>query len=478
MLVNKNIFRSALILFFGLIALNSTLFGQAQVQLPEKLAGALRFPTIAHIDTLETDWDSFFAFQKYLAHQFPRLHSTLELETIGGHSLLFKWKGKYAETLPIMFNHHQDVVPADTSMAGAWTYPPFEGKIADGYIWGRGALDTKGPMLAIMEAIEQLIESGFQPPCDIYLALGQDEEVGGMNGARKIAKTLEARNIKMALIFDEGPSVVEAIFEENNPPVALVGLAEKGAVNIQLTAKGLGGHSSIPPFETAIGKMAAAISKVEQNPMPARLLPITLESFRSVAPLLDGKTQFALKNANLLRGQILKALAKEPITDALIRTKISPTVIEGGYKENVLPREVRANLNVRLLQGDSISSVLAYLKEIINDPDIEFQVVPGFVEASPITSSQTAQFAHFKASMLEVYPDAIVSPTLMPAGTDSKNYTRLSENIFRCSPFKIGKEEAERIHNNDERIAISSLENLVHFYRNFIESLPSEWKEN
>ena len=205
----------------------------------------MRFQTVSFNDSAQTDWASFDRFQAFLAKQFPRLHKAVQPEVIGGHSLLYQWVGKNPAAMPVMFNLHQDVVPVSNT-ENAWTYPPFEGTIADGYIWGRGALDTKGPLISVMEAIEQLIIEGFQPPCDVYLALDQDEEVGGKAGASNIAKTLEARQIKLAFVLDEGPSVVEDVFDAADPPVALIGLAEKGFANIELTAHSIGGHSSIP----------------------------------------------------------------------------------------------------------------------------------------------------------------------------------------------------------------------------------------
>lgn len=461
------------LLFF--LLLNTGTYAQQALSLEEKVAGALRFQTISYNDTAKTDWRNFDGFQAYLKIQFPRLHALVLPERIGGHSLLYRWEGKHPSLLPIMFNLHQDVVPVANTHGTAWTYPPFDGTIADGYVWGRGALDTKGPLVALMAAIEQLISEGFQPPCDVYIALGQDEEIGGLQGAFNIAKVLSERKIRLAFVLDEGPSVVEDVFDANDPPVALIGLAEKGFANIELTANGVGGHSSIPSFETAIGTMAAALQKIKKHPMPQHLLPLTLEGLEGVAPIMDKKTQFAIKNNRLLKGQILKAMAKEPITDAVTRTKISPTMINGGIKANILPREVTAILNVRLLQGDSLADVLAHLKKVINDKRVDIKAWPSYTEASPITSSKTTQFALLKSSILEVHPSALISPTLMPAGTDSKNFTGLSENLFRFSPFKIPKAEAERIHNNDERIPIAACQEMQQFYKVLIQKLPEKW---
>ena len=462
--------------FLGIWAFQiPALKAQTNLTLPEKIAASLRYETVSSNDSAQIDWSQFAAFQHFLQQQFPLFHQKASIDTIGGHSLLFHWRGSNAELMPVMFNFHQDVVPIENTQGSTWTYSPFDGKIADGYIWGRGALDNKGPMIAFFDGVEQLLSEGFQPICDIYVALGHDEELGGGMGARQIAQALLARKVSMAFVLDEGPSVVDGIFDPTNPAVALVGLAEKGQGNIEVKAFGPGGHSSVPPSEMAINRLAAALDRIHQNPMQPRLLPLTLEGMKTLAPLMDKRTQMALKNSGMFKGQIIKALAKEPITDVLIRTKISPTMISGGIKPNVLPREVTAMLNVRILQGDSLSTILAHLKKVIDDPEIQLVLQPNWSEASPITSTKTTQFSHLKATFSEIYPNVKVAPVLMPAGTDSKNYVRLTDNIFRCSPFRISKEDLERIHNNDERIPIATCESMRLFYKSLIQNLPSLW---
>ncbi len=437
---------------------------QASLSLEDKVAAIIQFPTVSHADTSLTDWKAFDDLQSNLRADFPLVHTHMELHVLGGHSLLYKWAGADPSQLPVMFYAHQDVVPVETEDGSGWTHPPFSGAIADGYIWGRGALDTKSLIVCQLEAAERLLAAGYQPEGTIYFAYGHDEEVGGNQGAAHIAEFLNARGIKMAWVLDEGLSLILGAFSETDPPIALVGLAEKGHANIELKVLGDGGHSAAPPMETVIGTLAIALDRLQKHQMEEHLLPLVIESLVNAAPLMDKKTQLAMSNVGFFKRIILKALAKDPRTDAIIRTKMSPTIITGGVKNNVLPKEVRANLNVRTMPGDSISDVIAHINSIIDDPRVIVTLLPDATEASPITSHQSLQFEGIKSAVIDIYPSAIVSPALMPAGTDSKHFLELSKNLYRFSPFCIHKDEASRIHNTDERIGVEACRDMLAFY--------------
>lgn len=457
-----------------LVCLPASLLATGEDTLPlhAKIASALRFPTISYVDSLKTDWKAFEDFGNFLRLSFPNVHRECNPELIGGHSLLFRWQGSKPENRPVMFYAHQDVVPVESENGEGWTYPPFSGEIADGFIWGRGALDTKSLIVCQLEAAERLMAVGFRPASTIYFAFGHDEEVGGNQGAAKIAERLKARDIHLDWVLDEGLGVIMGAFKESDPPIALVAMAEKGHANIQLKVLGKGGHSATPPFETVIGKLAIALDRLAKNPMEERLLPLVMESLRNAAPLMDKKTQFAMKNARLLKRQILKALAKDPLTDAIIRTKISPTIIQGGLKSNVLPKEASVVLNVRILPGDSIPSVVEHIRQTINDPSVEITVMEDPTEPSPVTSHQSDEFAMLGQTIRDIYPTAIISPALMPAGTDSKHFIPLSENLFRFSPFCVHKDEGGRIHNTNERISVAACEDMLAFYMLLFQTLP------
>ncbi|MFN8394269.1 MAG: M20/M25/M40 family metallo-hydrolase [Bacteroidia bacterium] len=446
--------------------------GSDSLSLHQKLSRALQFPTISYSDSSLTDWSAYRGFVQFLKDGFPNVHREMELEILGGHALLFKWQGRNAESQPVMFYAHQDVVPVESEDGEGWKFPPFSGEIAEGFVWGRGALDTKSLIICMMEAADRLIAVGFQPSSTIYIALGHDEEVGGNWGAARIARALRERDIRLDWVLDEGLGVIDGAFKDSDPPIALVAMAEKGHANIELRVKGGGGHSAAPPFETVIGTLALALDRLAKNPMEERMLPLVMESLRNAAPLMDKKTQFALKNARLLRKQILAALAKDPLTDAIIRTKISPTIIQGGLKSNVLPKEASVILNVRILPGDSIGSVVEHIRQTIHDDRVEITVMDDPTEPSPVTSHQSQEFAALSETIRDIYPTVIVSPTLMPAGTDSKHFIPLSDNLFRFSPFRIHKDEGSRIHNTNERISLAAVDDMLAFYMLLFQTLP------
>jgi carboxypeptidase PM20D1 len=446
--------------------------GEDTLRLQDKIASTLKFPTVSYVDSLKTDWKAFDDLGNFLRQAFPKVNAECKPVVIGGHSLLFKWQGRKPENLPVMFYAHQDVVPVESESGEGWTYPPFSGEIADGYIWGRGVLDTKSLIVCQLEAAERLLAAGFRPESTIYFAFGHDEEVGGNQGAAKIAGLLQSQGVRLDWVLDEGLGVIMGAFKETDPPIALVAMAEKGHANIQLKVLGKGGHSATPPFETVIGKLAMALDRLAKNPMEERLLPLVMESLRNVSPLMDKKTQFAMKNARLLRKQILNALAKDPLTDAIIRTKISPTIINGGLKSNVLPKEATVVLNVRIMPGDSIASVVEHIRKTINDPSVEITVMEDPTEPSPVTSHQSLEFAMLGETITDIYPTAILSPALMPAGTDSKHFIPLSENLFRFSPFCVHKDEGGRIHNTNERISVAACEDMLAFYMLLFQTLP------
>jgi carboxypeptidase PM20D1 len=462
---------AAFALLLALSPLTIQAKGEDSLSLHEKVAAALRFQTISYSDSNQTDWKAFEGFEQFLSQSFPLVHQSLERTMIGGHSLLYKWEGRNPGKLPVMFYAHQDVVPIESENGEGWTYPPFAGKIADGYIWGRGALDTKGLIICLMEAAERLLAAGFQPESTVYMAFGHDEEVGGNGGASNIAKRLNAQGIQFNWVLDEGLGVIKGAFSEQDPPIALVAVAEKGHANIQLKVVGEGGHSAAPPFESVIGTLASALDRLETHPMEERLLPLVMESLRNAAPLMDKKTQFGIRNARLLKRQILNALAQNPLTDVLIRTKISPTMIHSGIKTNVLPKEATVVLNVRILPGDSVASVVKHIRETIQNPDVEITVLEDPTEPSPITNHESAEFKMLGRIIRDIYPTAIVSPALMPAGTDSKHFIPLSKNLFRFSPFCIHKNEGSRIHNTDERISVSACEDMLAFYMLLLQTL-------
>jgi carboxypeptidase PM20D1 len=235
-----------------------------------RLAQALRFATISHEDPAQVDRAPFRELHRFLEESFPQVHHSLKREVIEEYSLLYTWQGTDASLAPALFAGHIDVVPVESGTETEWQYPPFEGCVEEGYIWGRGALDDKVAVLGLLEAAEALLARGFQPHRTIYLAFGHDEEVGGTYGAKRIAALLQQRGVRLEFALDEGLAVTEGIIPKVSKPVAMVGIAEKGYLCLELSAESRGGHSSMPPSETAIGILSAAITRLERHPMPPR----------------------------------------------------------------------------------------------------------------------------------------------------------------------------------------------------------------
>ncbi|MBS1241101.1 MAG: Gly-Xaa carboxypeptidase, partial [Gemmatimonadetes bacterium] len=331
------------------------------------LAEAITFPTVSLESGGPVDTAAFRQLHLFLERAYPNLHRQLRRELIGGLSLLFTWPGRDPALAPVILMAHQDVVPVTPEALDRWAHPPFAGQIADGFIWGRGALDDKAGMMGILEAVEALLSQGYQPARTIYLAFGHDEEVGGVYGARAIADTLAARGMASpAMVLDEGGAMSEGMAGLEGP-VALIGVAEKGFVTLQLTVDAEGGHSSMPPRETAIGILSAAITRLEAHPFPARMTPAVQGMFASMAPATSGATRLALANLWLFKPVVIRRLLAEPQTASMLRTTTAPTIFHAGVKDNVLPQRATASVNFRLLTGDTRESVMATVHRIIAD---------------------------------------------------------------------------------------------------------------
>ena len=357
-------------------------------EVAENLANALKFRTISYQDPAQIEGQEFLGLHEYLELAFPMVHSTLTRKVVGDYSLLFTWRGVENGLKPILFMAHLDVVPVEPETEDDWTYPPFEGRISEGYIWGRGAMDDKAAVLGILETVEALLKNGFQPGRTIYLAFGHDEEVGGRRGAAEIVALLHSRNVELEFVLDEGLLITDGIMPNVSRPVALVGIAEKGYVSVELTVEGEGGHSSMPPRHTAVGILSTAIHKLEAKQRPTRLeLPVQ-QMFDYVAPEMPFAMRMIFANRWLFSGLVRSQLAASPSTNALIRTTTAPTMFEGSRKENVLPVKARAVVNYRILTGGSIAGVVEHIQQTIDNPQVQLRLMEETLsEPSPVSDT-------------------------------------------------------------------------------------------
>ena len=442
-----------------LLALAAPALAQAPEQ---KLAEAVRFATLSNENPADFDAAAFAALHAWLEESFPRAHAALEREKIGAGSLLYTWPGSDASLAPVLLTSHLDVVPAPDPET--WTHPPFAGTIADGFVWGRGTLDDKAGVIATLEAVETLVAEGFRPRRTVWLAFGHDEELGGEAGAGAITAHIAERGARAWFSLDEGLAILEpgeGSFAEK--PLALIGVAEKGYLTLRLTARAVGGHSSVPPPSTAVGRLARAVVRIEENPLPARTGGVVSDMLRAVAPHTSGLRRFVLAWPGLFGWLIEGQLEAEPSTNAMVRTTTAVTMIDGGTKANVLPREASARVNFRLLPGDESEEVIAHVRRTIDDPEIEI-VVETRDEASPVSDPKSDAFALVAQVIGEVAPDAVVAPALVVGGTDTKHYAKVSENGFRFLPVRFATGDLERVHGRDERISVENVRAAVAFY--------------
>ncbi len=428
----------------------------------ERLAEAIRLQTVSWQEEGRLDREAFLGFHAFLARSFPRVHASLRREIVNEYSLLYTWSGKDTSRKPILLTDHFDVVPVAEDTLDEWERAPFAGAIADGFVWGRGAMDDKSGVLALLEAVEGLLAQGFAPQRTVYLAIGHDEELGGDEGAGRIAALLRERGVRLEFTLDEGGAVVRDAVPGVESPLALIGIAEKGYVTIEVTARAEGGHSSMPAHTTAIGRLARAIQAIEDNPMPARVSG-------PAALLLDeigGHMKFplgAMVEHRWLFGPILRSyLRGNPATDAMIRTTTAVTMVSGGVKPNVLPDRATASVNFRLLPGDTGEDVLAHVREAVDDDEVAVELVYAH-EASPVADPKSAAFELLRASLAEVMPDAIAAPYLSLGGTDTKHYLELAENSYRFNALRAGPDDLARAHGVNERVAVDNYAECIAF---------------
>jgi len=435
----------------------------------QHLSRAVTFQTISHQDPAQNDAAAFLGLHAALQEMFPRAHQVLEREVVAGSSLLYTWRGKDTSKPPILLMAHMDVVPVEPGTEGQWQKPPFSGAIEDGFVWGRGTMDFKLGVVGLLEAVEALATTGYVPARTVYLAFGHDEEVSGLKGATGIVELLASRNVHLAFVLDEGMVVTQGILKGIDRPVALIGLAEKGYVSVELVVEGQGGHSSMPPRATPVGILANAIVKLENNPMPGRIEGPAKLLFETLAPEMPFGNRVILSNLWLLEGVAKRVLSGSPPTDAILRTTTAPTMLEGSVKENVLPARARAVVNFRILPGDSIESVVAHVKDVIADPRVQLRPVEGFSQnPSPVSDMAGPGYKSIEKAIRQVFPEAIVAPSLVLGATDSRHYQKLADGVYRFSPHRMGPDDRPRFHGANERLSVKNFAECVRFYAQLI----------
>lgn len=440
---------------------------------------AAHLSEVIKIKTISSDRESFDPKPFEQLHQtlrdfYPKLHENLELEIVSNATLLYTWRGGQPDLKPVLLVAHQDVVPADPDTLSEWTHEPFSGDISEGYIWGRGTLDIKSQMVAALEAVEMMVAQGFQPERTVYLAYGEDEEVGGQNGAKKVVELLQARGIQLAAVLDEGGTIVSGVVPSVQLPVALVGVAEKGHLSLKIRAEGTPGHSSMPKQGTAIGRLARALVQLENNQMPVHYQALT-DLFRGLGAAASFSMQFVIANLWLFAPFIRKRLEQNAEMNASIRTTTALTMLRGGVKDNVLPNSAEAVANFRLLPGDTIASVCEHVRKVVNDDQVHFEPVENaFWEASPVSSTDNQAFSLLNQTIRQVFSNVVVAPYLVLGATDSRYYPVISDAVYRFSPYVLTSDDLKRMHGIDEKLSVDAMEKMVVFFYHLLQNWTGE----
>ena len=425
----------------------------------DRFTGALKFKTISSGNTKENYDDEFYKLHDYLETSFPLVYSSLKKQTFN-QSLLFKWEGENEELNPIMLMSHLDVVPVDQTTLNDWEAPPFSGIVKDGIIFGRGTLDDKVSVLGILEAVENLINNGFNPKRTIYLAFGHDEEIGGNNGAGVISNYLEKKGVELEFVLDEGGFISEGLIPGVDKPVAMINVAEKGYVSYELTIKTKGGHSSQPPKNNTIGSLAKAITKLESNQFKLKMTPLIKTQINILGAEMSflGKMFFA--NSWLFKNFLLEGFNA--------KTSIAPTIISGGIKDNVIPTTASVIVNFRIMTGDDSNKIKQHIIKTIDDERISVNEINPANLPSPVSDYNSDSFKLIQKTIAQIFPKVIVTPGLIGGGTDTKHYEKISKNAYRFYPMRANSENMSGVHGINERISISNYKEIVQFVYQFL----------
>lgn len=432
----------------------------------EALRALIRIPTVSLREG--SDPASFDALLTELEQRFPRLHAELDLTRIGTHGLLFHWRGESADR-PVVLMAHLDVVPVDAD--SPWQHDAFGGEIHDGAVWGRGTLDDKGCVAAICSAVERHLEAGTTPAQDVWLSFGNDEEVFGTAAEQAVAE-LEQRGVTPWFVIDEGGAVAHQAFPGVSAPVAVIGVAEKGSCSLELSAEGRGGHASMPAAKGPTYRIARAITRLEKAPFPATLNAPTTALLERMAPHASRALRPVLANAGRFPKVTVRALiAGGPESAAMTRTTLVATTLSASPAVNVIASRATAGLNIRIAPGESVDSVVDHVRRAIADKQVAIRVLEGG-DPSPVSVFDDEAFALLEDTVGEIFPDAVASPYVLMAATDSRHFARICERVFRFAPFRMSKAQRQAIHSYDEHLGVDDYLDGVRWYHRLIERLP------
>jgi carboxypeptidase PM20D1 len=456
----------------------------------QRFAGGLKIPTVSYGEPELRNYRVFDSFRVYLRNVYPTVFSNMEFDSVNTHSMVFRWKGKDAKLPPILFLSHYDVVPPNetegseendctlfdfdldfekysppAAYAEKWDYPPFGGVVTNGRIYGRGAIDMKNMLFALLEAAEKLIKEGFVPPRDIYFSFGHDEEIGGIEGATKVVEHFIKAGIRFEAVYDEGGIVAaKGSVKGVESNVALIGVAEKGFASYSIKVKGMGGHSSMPPLQSSIGKAAIIMQRLEKNQMPAEVITPVKMFFNNIGGSMSFTNRMAIANLWLFKPFLINTLTKQPSTNAMVRTTTALTRMKGSDADNVLAPVAEFVVNFRILPGNTVQDVTNHVKKACEGFDVEISFSRPSREPSNISPDNTRSFAIAKEAIEKIFPNAIITPYITIGGTDAIKYEKISNNVYRFLPMILNEPEQRTQHNYNESLSIENYARMILYF--------------
>jgi len=428
----------------------------------KKLGDMVRVPTVSKNE--DEDLSEFYKFHEVLEKSFPNVHKTFEKTVLNG-TLLYRWQGTDQSRRPILFMGHQDVVPANDH---GWKCPAYSGTVIDGAIYGRGSMDCKSTMYVELQAMEELIAEGFVPPCDIWLEYAINEETGG-DGAASAVRYLKEKGIEFAIVIDEGGAIVDRPIAGMDREYAVIGVTEKGYMDLKISAKGKGGHSSTPPRNTPAARLFAFANEIEKKrPFKKHLIPEVYEMFGSMAPSFSFGMRMLLGNIWLFKPLLIALMpVVSPFGEAILSTTCCFTMMKGSDACNVIPKEPYLVANLRTSVHQNCEESLAVLKKYADKYDLEIEIIQAR-DASPVSNIHSKEYAYLTDCIKKQFPDVGVAPYVIMGGTDCRHFHALTENALRFCPVRMSNEQNAACHAVNENVTLSALAEGVRFFKEFV----------
>lgn len=448
----------------------------------ERLRTLVRIPTMSRPTSgpgPRADRDTFEQFIAELPVLYPRVHEVLHRERHGTdpgadvpYSLLYRWPGSdpTGASTPTVLMAHYDVVPVGDAAgdeAVGWLHPPFSAEVLehDGehVVWGRGTIDDKGSLVAVLEAVDRLLAAGFTPRHDVLLVFGHDEEVAG-TGAQAIVAALRERGIRPSLVVDEGGAIVRDVFPGLDEPAALIGVTEKGITTLQLRVEQKGGHASSPPPFAATERLARAILRLNAAQSTARLDPTMRAMIRTLGARATQPLRFVFRHVDAFAPLLTRVLLRRGAeTTALLRTTRAVTELRAGHAANALPESAEATVNMRIAPGSSVAEAVDEVRRAISDELVVIEVVQPS-EPSPVSPASGPAWDDLVGAIDECVPGLLVSPYVMMQASDSRFFTTISDHVYRFAPFRLSADERSCLHAKNERIRVSAFLEGIEIY--------------